>query len=216
VDAVSCKPNFDLLARPYRWLEYVTFARALEHCRFHFLPALAEPRRALILGDGDGRFLSRLLQANPHLYADVVDISPAMLHLLNERLTPKARTRVTLHHADAREFISPAMDYDLIVTHFFFDCLFQPELTALVDRIVLRLKPGALWVVSEFSRVHGRVGFRLGQAVVSVLYQAFGLLTGLAVRSLPDHCAAFKVHDFQLVSEKQWLHGLLVSQLWQR
>ena len=207
--------NFDKLARPYRWLEYATFGRALERCRFHFLPQLKDARRALVFGDGDGRFLAQLLKANPQLHADVVDISPAMLRLLKARLTPEARGRITMHPADAREFAPPKADYDLVVTHFFFDCLFQAELDKLFDRVAPRLRPGAFWVVSEFSQMQGSFSIWVGKAVVSSLYSAFGVLTGLRVRSLPDHHVAFKSHGFRLAEEKQWLRGLLVSQLWQ-
>ena len=55
--------GFDRLARPYRWMEYLSFGRALERCRFHFLPQLADTRSAMLLGDGDGRFAERLLRA---------------------------------------------------------------------------------------------------------------------------------------------------------
>jgi ubiquinone/menaquinone biosynthesis C-methylase UbiE len=216
MDAVSRSLNFDLLARPYRWLEYATFGRALERCRFHFLPALSSERHALVLGDGDGRFLARLLQANPRLKADVVDVSLAMLRVLNTRLTPQARRRVTLHKADARGFVPPSTGYDLVVTHFFFDCLFQAELDAFVNRVKPCLTPGAYWVVSEFAKARGRAGSVLSWAVVSGLYQAFGLLTGLEVRSLPDHRATLESFGFKLQCEEQWLQGLLVSQLWQK
>jgi hypothetical protein len=54
--------GFDRLAKPYRWLEYLSFGRNLERCRFHFLPQLAGTQRALLLGDGDGRFAERLLR----------------------------------------------------------------------------------------------------------------------------------------------------------
>ena len=57
--------NFDLIARPYRWLEYLTFGPALARCRNHFLPQLTDRRAALVLGDGDGRFLARLLAPTP-------------------------------------------------------------------------------------------------------------------------------------------------------
>lgn len=208
--------NFDRLARPYRWLEYATFGRTLERCRFHFLPALITARRALVLGDGDGRFLARLLAANPEVQADVVDISPAMLRQLNGKLPPQARLRITLHQADARTFVPGTGDYDLVVSHFFFDCLLQPELSALADRLAPQLVPGALWVVSEFSQPHGRIASLAGRAIVLGLYAAFGLLTGLQVRSLPDHGAMLENSGFQLRSQKLFLNGLLVSQLWER
>ena len=125
----SVMPNFDPIARPYRWLQYLTFGSALAHCRNHFLPALADRRHALMLGDGDGRFLTHLLAANPQLQADAVDISPAMLHLLTRRARtarPTAATRLRTHQTGALAF-APSGPYDLIVTHFFLDCLTQPD-----------------------------------------------------------------------------------------
>ena len=79
--------NFDHIARPYRWLEYLTFGPYLERCRFHFLDQLKRHRRALILGDGDGRFTARLLATNPQISVDAVDSSAAMLNLLSERVS---------------------------------------------------------------------------------------------------------------------------------
>jgi ubiquinone/menaquinone biosynthesis C-methylase UbiE len=215
VDAVSHSLNFDRLAKPYRWLEYLSFGRMLERCRFHYLPVLVNAKRALIFGDGDGRFLARILTVNPALQADVVDISPVMLRLLEERLKLEDRKRVTLHQADARSFVPPEKAYDLVVTHFFLDCLFEPELAALVERVTARLTPDARWLVSEFALPHTLVGAIFGKVMISGLYQAFRLMTGLQVRSLPDHAAAFQRAGFALAEERQWLGGLLVSQLWQ-
>ena len=122
---------------------------------------------------------------------------------------------MTLHQADARSFVPPEKAYDLVITHFFIDCLFEPELAALVERVTTRLPPGARWVVSEFALPLTRVGAILGKTMISGLYQAFGLMTGLQVRSLPDHAAAFQRAGFERAEERQWLGGLLVSQLWQ-
>ena len=72
-------PSFDLIAKPYRLLEYITFGSSLERCRIYFIPRLLDRKQALVLGDGDGRFLTALLAANPSLQADAVDTSSAML-----------------------------------------------------------------------------------------------------------------------------------------
>ncbi len=87
-------PRFDRVARLYRVLEYLSFGPMLERCRFHHLPALAaaDCSRALILGDGDGRFLARLLAACPELSAQAVDASPAMLRLLQPDLRNRAQS----------------------------------------------------------------------------------------------------------------------------
>jgi hypothetical protein len=78
-------PNFDRIARPYRWLEYFTLGPLLVRTRNHHLQRLAhfQPalNRALILGDGDGRFTARLLAACPELQADAVDLSLAHFFL---------------------------------------------------------------------------------------------------------------------------------------
>jgi SAM-dependent methyltransferase len=212
--SVSRRLNFDPLARPYRWLEYATFGVALERCRFYFLPELAHARRALVLGDGDGRFLARLLMINPRLQADVVDISPAMLKHLQKKLDPQARKRITTHQADARQFPIPDHTYDLVVTHFFLDCLTAEEIAALTRRIAPHLESNASWIVSEFAIPRGKLPSLLGKFLVSALYRAFGWMTGLPVRELPEHGGVLIRSNFVLEEDKPWLQGLLRSQRW--
>jgi SAM-dependent methyltransferase len=212
--AGSTSPDFDRIARPYRWLEYLSFGPLLEWCRFYRLPELADARRALVLGDGDGRFLGRLLKSNPQLRADALDLSPAMLKLLGERAAEAgALDRVTLHCADARDF-TPAASYDLVVTHFFLDCFTTDELRALVGRIRSHLTPDARWVVSEFAIPRGLISLP-PRLLVRTLYIAFGLLTGLEVRRLPDYPAALEGIGLSLRGRRGWLGGMLVSDLWE-
>ena len=61
--------NADAIAGYYRWIEYAAFGPTLEYARFDFLRYAANARRVLILGEGDGRFLERLLaiqSTRPH------------------------------------------------------------------------------------------------------------------------------------------------------
>jgi SAM-dependent methyltransferase len=212
------RPNFDFVARPYRWLEYLTLGHALERCRFHFLPQLQNRTRALVLGDGDGRFTARLLQINPRIHADAVDISPAMLQLLRQRCqraSPSTADRLKTHHADAFAFLATpsAGIYDLVVSHFFLDCFTQPELAQLIGSIVPHLAPGALWLVSDFRISSGamRLPARL---LVRFLYIAFRALTGLRVTQLPDHETALSTSDFVLHIRHRSLLGMLTTELW--
>ncbi len=211
-------PNFNAIARPYRWLEYLSFGPMLERCRFHRLDELADAQNALVLGDGDGRFLARLLSQNPQIRAVVVDLSPAMLRLLTGRLAKiRAQDRITQHCADARDFTptgSPCATYDLVVTHFFLDCLTTAEVQALTARIRHHLRPGARWIVSEFAIPRGPLSIP-AKLVVRSLYAAFRLLTGLKANHLPDYTAALRACDLTLVNRRHWLGGLLVSEMWE-
>jgi hypothetical protein len=50
--------------------------------------------------------------------------------------------------------------------------------------------------------------------VVSSLYLAFAGLTGLAVRTLPDHSGALRHAGFILQDRRTRLAGLLISERW--
>lgn len=204
--------DFNKLARIYRWMEWFTFGPFLQRCRFAFLSSLTQRRQALVLGDGDGRFTARLLQANTAIQVDAVDSSSAMLHQLSNR----SRTdRVRTHVADARAFTPLRRDYDLIATHFFLDCLTTSEVENLASRLRTCTSPGAVWVISDFALPPGLYGRVFASPFISALYFAFGLLTGLKVRKLPDHHAALAKSGWTLAQSHKRLGDLLVSELWQ-
>jgi ubiquinone/menaquinone biosynthesis C-methylase UbiE len=210
--------NFDRVARPYRWLEYLSFGPWLGRCRNAHLAHLTGACHALLLGDGDGRFLGRLLAANPTLTADVIDSSRSMLSLLDQRVRrsgPQSRDRIRLHHADALEW-NVTGSYDLIVSHFFLDCFFPQQLDQLFDCVLPHARPGAQWVVSEFAIPRNAFAAYLARGITGLLYRAFGLLTGLSVRALPDYSTALLRRGFLLSRERRFLAGLLCSQVWTR
>jgi SAM-dependent methyltransferase len=198
-------------------MEYLTFGPWLQFCRSAFLADIANSRHALVLGDGDGRFTARLLAASPAIRIDAVDASPAMLRSQVRRARrPVGRLRT--HCADARHWQpstpSGTVPSDLIATHFFLDCLTTQEVRALAARLHASAAPSALWVISEFAVPDSRFGRLVARPIVSALYRAFGLLTGLKLRNLPDHPAALRESGFTLQKRRAWLSGLLVSELW--
>jgi ubiquinone/menaquinone biosynthesis C-methylase UbiE len=205
--------NFDPVARPYRWLEYMSFGPWLARCRNAQLVHLSGARHALLLGDGDGRFLARLLAANPTLTADVVDSSRAMLRLLQQRCGPQASHRIRLHHADALVW-KPGGSYDLIVSHFFLDCFSPQQLEQLFAVVLPHALPGAQWVISEFAIPSNAFMAYLARGIIGSLYRAFGLLTGLPVRALPDYATSLLRRGLTPTHDRRYLAGLLRSQIW--
>jgi hypothetical protein len=209
----GCAPNFDLLAKLYQWMELFTFGPSLSRCRETFLPELLPARHAVVLGDGDGRFTAELLRVNSQVRIDAVDASPAMLHALLHRARQNAG-RVSAHCADARNWQPANPPYNLVVSHFFLDCLTTEEVRALAVNVHSAVSPSAMWIVSEFAIPNGSFGRCVARPLVWLLYRAFGLLTGLKVSSLPDHYGALRNAGFTLTRRKCWLCGLLVSEMW--
>lgn len=208
-------PNFDPLARVYRWMEAFSFGPWLWWCRCTWLGALRGRQQVLILGDGDGRFTARLLRDTPHLQVHALDISPGMLGVLRRRVGLNAgslRTEV----ADLRTW-KPDPEgplYDAVVTHFLLDCLTTGEVEALASRLRARLTHDAVWVISEFAVPQGWFGRLVARPLVASLYRAFGLLTGLRVRRLPAYASALETAGFRRSQARGRLGGLLAAEAW--
>jgi SAM-dependent methyltransferase len=204
----------------YRVAEYLSFGPMLERCRFHHLQSLAtgDFKRALVLGDGDGRFLARLLVACPEISAEAVDASPAMLRLLEARAANQGtERRLTTVCTDARSFTPSACEYDLVATHFFLDCLTESETEALILRLLPHLAGDARWVVSEFQIPSGsRTRAAFARALIASLYAGFRLLTGLRTRRIPPWRRLLAASGFTCEASQSFLGGLLVTEVWQR
>jgi hypothetical protein len=206
-------PNFDRLARAYRWMERLTFGRSLSRCRCALLDDIQSARNALLIGDGDGRFAARLLQENLSVHIDAVDSSLAMLQVLVQNSGLHAG-RVSTYHADVLSWAPPHPPYDLVVAHFSLDCFTTDEAAALARRLRSSFTPTARWVISEFATPKGWFGGLIARPLVFSLYLSFNMLTGLGVRRLPDHRKALTTAGFVLERELCWLGGLLVSEMW--
>jgi SAM-dependent methyltransferase len=200
--------NCDPIARWYRWLEYLGFGRALERRRNAFLSDVAGARRALVLGEGDGRFLARLageMFRHPEATIDYVDLSPRMLELARSR----AGDQVHYILGDARTIPLQPLEYDLIVTHFFLDCFNEQDAEVLIERIAAAAKPNACWLISEFH-----VANWWSRLLVAALYLFFRITTGLKTQRLIDHRPLLRQHGFTLEKKESARAGLLISELW--
>ena len=123
-------------------------------------------------------------------------------------------SRVSAYHVDARNWQPANPPYDLVVSHFFLDCLTTEEVRALAVKVHNAVSPSAMWIVSEFAVPNNWIGRYVARPLISLLYRAFGLLTGLKIRFLPDHHVALRNAGFTLVRRQTWLCGLLVSEMW--
>jgi len=208
--------NADRIAASYRWLEYAAFGLALEKARFDSLSRAAEARRVLILGEGDGRFLARLLEYNQNASVTVIESSARMIQLAERRVPACERSRVEFHQMDAVAGAFPDGPFDLAVTHFFLDILNPSDAEALILKVSARLAPGACWLVSEFQEPTGALRLLHARLWLSAMYGFFSITTGLRASKLPPYRDLLERAGLAEIEHRERRFGLIRSQVWRK
>lgn len=211
--------SFDAVAPWYRALETIAFGNALHRCRVACLDEIMSPRDALILGEGNGRFLCELLRAHPGVQVDCVDASERMLQLAHQRVEnelPNRIEQVRFLRRDIRHWEPPKNHYDLVVTHFLLDCFLERELARVIKNVAFATKPDAGWLLADF-RVPDRGFARLRARVwLEVMYQFFRLIAQIEARELIDPTPFLQAERFALARQHLFQQGMLKSELWRR
>ena len=210
--------NCDRIAAWYQWLEYAAFGNRLQRHRLFYLDAVQKCRRALVLGDGDGRFLLQLALGNRLMEIDSIEASSRMLELAAGRLNSHGildPERIRLIRDDATSVAFPCRRYDLVVTNFFLDCFTDEQVESLAGKVAAHVVPGTFWVVSEFHKPPK--GWRAVHADLWLksMYLFFRFSTRLQTRRLPPWRDSLAANEFTLKKKFSSFAGLVVSELWQ-
>jgi ubiquinone/menaquinone biosynthesis C-methylase UbiE len=209
------KSCFDKLAPWYLFLETISFGNQLQQCRISQIAELKEVKNVLILGDGNGRFLESLLKSNCNAEIESLDISRNMIGLANARITPLPNnSQVVFIHTDVFDWNFPKCKYDLIVTNFFLDCFTYSELTNLLEKISLSLKPQGKLIYGDFNVPNSLLIKTLTSLLLYGMYLFFRIFTQISANSLYDPTSLLIENKFILKNEKYYLLSFLKSQLW--
>jgi ubiquinone/menaquinone biosynthesis C-methylase UbiE len=208
--------NFDYVARYYRWLETITFGNALQEARIYWIDKIPRPRRALIVGEGNGRFLCELLRIQPKIDVDCVDASGRMLELARGRVRrfhPKSLASVRFFHQDVLNW-SPLDSYDLLVTHFFLDCFPREQVGAIVAKLAHVARPDAVWLVADFCIPHRKFARIHAKFWVRMMYAFFRVIAAIPAKELVDPTPYLQCNGFVGRSRKLSRCGMLRSDLY--
>jgi SAM-dependent methyltransferase len=210
--------NFDSVADVYWLLEKLTFQGVLQRARTFGIDKIPGPARALIVGEGNGRFIEQLLRAHSAVEVDCLDASGRMLDLARRRLHrdyPTGLNRVRFQQSDILT-VGLTNRYDLIVTHFVLDCFEGDELKRLVAKLAGEASPNCVWLLADFTVPQG--GWRKVHAVlwIAMMYAFFRLTTNIRASKLTDPAGLLQRAGFALRQEKRWRAGMVKSQVWER
>jgi ubiquinone/menaquinone biosynthesis C-methylase UbiE len=209
--------SFDTLAPWYRTLEWIAFGDDLQRCRVACLGEIAAPRRALIVGEGNGRFLRELVRLHPGVEVDCIDASERMLQLARKRVEDELGDRgerVRFLHHEITLWSPPEHHYDLVVTHFVLDCFAETELAAVVRKLAQATTEEASWLLADFCVPVRGVSRLCARAWLAVMYQFFRLTAGIDAGQLIDPTAVMRAEGFALNRQRKFQQGMLKSELW--
>lgn len=211
------KSCFDKLAPWYHFLETISFGNQLQKCRITQLAELNSEKNVLILGDGNGRFLESLLKSNSDTEIVSLDISKNMIELANARITSLPNSsKVIFIHSDVFDWDFPKCKYDLVVTNFFLDCFTYSELTNLIKKVSLSLKPEGKLIYGDFNVPNSFFKKTLTSLLLFGMYRFFRMFTRISANSLHDPSSLLIENKFILKNEKYYLGSFLKSQLWMK
>ncbi len=206
--------SFDRVAPFYRALETVRFGNALQRARLRWLRQISRPRRVLIAGEGNGRFLLELIRLYPQMEIECVEESGAMLKLAKRRTQNETSGgAVRFRHQNIFEW-EPSGSFDLIVSHFFLDCFGAQEIEDVVQKLAHAAGPGATWLLADFTLPSVGWANLWTRMWLGVMYAFFRLSAGLRARGLIDPTPFLRRHGFVLHARDLARGGMLKSEWW--
>ena len=205
--------NFDPVAAPYHWLETIVFGDQLQQARVAFMREMGRPRRALVIGEGDGRFLAEFVRLYPETPVDCIEASARMIGLAQRAA---GAAPVKFIQADIGSVALVENSYDLIVTHFFLDCFTDETLPRLIDRLAYAATAESLWLIADFCHPpHGWRRWR-ARALIATMYSFFRAVAGIEARKLVDYRPVLRPQGFCLTKNTVSPNGMICSELWLR
>jgi ubiquinone/menaquinone biosynthesis C-methylase UbiE len=206
--------SFDLLAPHYRWMERVLAGGKLQRCRTEFLDKIATPKHALLVGEGNGRFLSEFVRQFPQARATCLDASAKML--TEAKRAHVSNANLQFIHADIFDWSAPFGAFDLIVTNFFLDCFQREQLAQVVSKLASAASPNATWLLSDFRQP--AVGWKKWRArwILASMYFFFRFATKLPARRLTPPDEFLNAHGFRLIDRRCHDWGLLHADYWRK
>jgi len=180
------------------------------------LEEIAVPRRALIVGEGNGRFLCELLRLHSGIEVDCVDASQRMLQLARKRVDRELgdEDRVRYLQRDITSWNPPEHHYDLVVTHFVLDCFAENQVAAIVKKLARAATEDANWLLADFCLPSDGLPRFRARGWLAAMYFFFRITAQIPTSKLIDPTPFLCVEGFALARQHFFHRGMLKSEVW--
>ena len=211
------KSGFDLVAPYYDLLASLVFGRAIRQAQTAFLHKIPAQACILIIGGGTGWLLPEIFaRTNPQkiLY---LEASGKMLNLARQKVEGAAQAACLEFRLGTEKDIRPGEKFDVIISHFLLDLFLPTQLAHLTDILFQSIRPGGLWLVTDFVQTPGS-GFRQlwRNILTKSMYLFFRLMSNISAASLPDWQNILTRYRLMPVKSAYFYHHMIKSVLYQK
>lgn len=201
--------NYDNSASFYDSLSRLVFGRALIQAQVYMLPHIPKNSHVLIIGGGTGWILEEITKLHPlGLNITYVEISAKMMALSRKRNF--GNNQVNFINMPIQQ-VTPGLQ-DVVITPFLFDNFTEVNLPPLFAHIHTALKPGGLWLNTDFQLT----GKWWQYVLLKSMLLFFKILCGVESWRLSDIARQFNNYKYTLIEEKTFFNQFVVTKLYRK
>ncbi len=197
--------QFDFIAPFYDFISRAVFGSTLEKAKTALFGNITNGSTVLFIGGGSGSSLQTLLKQKENLTIDYVDPSQKMILLAKNRVGNSQY--VKFYQLPIEKFVG--VDYDVIITEFFFDLFDEAKIQELMELIRLKLNNDGKWIDSDFRKPPSR----RHKLLMKMMYWFFKITTNLTTDKLVNTKPLFNEAGLKIITKYKLKSGFVTSQL---
>jgi ubiquinone/menaquinone biosynthesis C-methylase UbiE len=201
--------NYDNSAAIYDNLSRLVFGKALVVAQVHLLSHIPANSNVLIIGGGTGWILEEITKLNSSgLNISYVEISEKMTDISRKRNV--GNNRVTFINKPIQQIM--LNQQHVIITPFLFDNFTETNLHPLFAHIHTMLKPGGLWLNTDFQLT----GKWWQYILLKSMLLFFKVLCGVESWRIPDVEKQFNEYEYRIIEAKTFFSNFLVTKMYRK
>lgn len=210
-DQTSSRNNFNGIATLYDALAFVVFGRRLQQAQLVWLNQLPADASVLLVGGGTGWLLEQVLTRCRPKRVVYLEASEKMVAQASRRMIRRAVLGSVDFRVGDERSLNADEAFEVILTPFVLDLFTEPTLRSqLIPRLRSALKPGGLWLVTDF--VNTSVWWQ--KALVWSMFRFFRITVNIEAQRLSDWQQLLA--EAGLIRQKQQyrMAGMVSAEVW--
>lgn len=191
----------------------MVFGKSLKRAQVVFLSRIPAGASILIVGGGTGWLLEPLLDACKPGRIVYLESSARMLARATRRVLNRPVLGTVEFRLGDETSLRPDERFDVVITPFVLD-LFTAETlrNRLIPRLHTALKPGGLWLITDFVPT----GIWWQRALLWAMIRFFRLTAGIEIRQLANWPGLMTDAGLTLRERSPQVGGMVLADVWRR